>query len=204
MSDIYDSLASMELMVPNTTTVCLTGVSEGKKPNTTVMIFRHAEDKKGQTYESVLLTHTAGANLPANNYTDEDGNTVRKVFNLGAIHLISFLQAVDASDDEIREVMGASRDERVDLLQRYVGECVTCPMTGRVKGSDGVTRVGFKFEDVDWDDYTDYINRQKVVFGPAEDLGPALEREEARARNTRPDTAVVPNEMEEGDELLTS
>jgi len=202
MSDIYSSLASMELMVPNVTSVCLTGVSEGKKPNTTVLIFRHPEDKKGNQYESIILTHTVGANLPANNYTDESGDTRRVVFNLGSLHLISFLQAVDASDDEIREVMTASRDERVEMLKRYVGECVTCPMTGRVKGGDGVTRVGFKFEDIDWDDYTDFINRQKKVFGPDFDLGPALEREEVRKRNTRPDNAVVPMSMEDGDELI--
>lgn len=204
MSDIYDSLASMELMVPNVTTVCLTGVTEGRKPNTTVLVFRHPEDKKGTQYEAILLTHTVGANLPANNYTDSEGNTVRKVFNLGALYLISFLQAINVSDDEITKILTTSRDERVELFQRYVGECVTCPMTGRVKGSDGVVRVGFKFEDIDWDDFTGYINRQKCVFGKSEDLGPALEREAARARNTRPDTAVVPNEIEEGDELLTS
>lgn len=204
MSDIYDSLASMELMVPNITTVCLTAVTAGRKAHTTVMIFRHPEDVKGTEYESILLTHTTGANLPANDYTNADGKTARKVFNLGALYLISFLQAVDASDDEIREVMTASRDERVDLLQRYVGECVTCPMTGRVKGSDGVKRVGFKFDEVDWDDYTDFIDRQKVAFGPSEDLGPALVREAAQKRNTRPDNAVTPNEMEDGDELLTS
>ena len=202
MSDISEVLSSMELMVPNVTSVCLTRVTAGRTENTTVLIFSHPEDKKGIQYESILLTHTVGANLPANNYTNEEGDTARLVFNLGSLHLISFLQAVEATNDEIREIMTASRDDRVELMQRFVGECVTCPMTGRVKGSDGITRVGFKFDKIDWEDYSAYIQKQKIVFGPELDLGPALEKEAARKRNTRPDTAVVPNQMEEGDEFI--
>ena len=57
--------------------------------------------------------------------------------------------------------------------------------------------------EVDYDNLSEYIERQKSVFSPTDpSLAPAIEREAARARNTRPDDAVVPSGVQEGDELL--
>ena len=190
--------AMTTLLVPNVKTVCLTKVAKGSAPTTGMLIFRHTEDLRGEVYEDVSMNFTRGANLPPQEIDGE-----RKSVNLGYLRLISFMQAAGATEDEIREVMTYDRDHQVEVLKRFVGICVDCPMTGRVKGTDKVVRVQFKFGDVDWDNINQYVADQQEAFSES-DLGRVLEVEAARERNTRGDDEVVPGQMQEGDELMQS
>lgn len=198
--DIYDQLNSTELLVPNITTVVLTAVIAGSKPESSLMLFSHPDDVASgvQEYENIGMVYSPKAKLRANRVKGK-----ALMYNIGGIHMTSFLKAVGATDEELVEVYRADRDTRVDLLQRYIGEVVNSPITGRVKGDDGVTRIAFKFEKVDYDNLDEFIERQKTVFSSVDpSLAPAIEREAAHKRNTRPDDAVVPSGMQEGDELL--
>lgn len=207
--DIYERLNQTELMVPNVTTVALTAVVPGSKPLVSVCLFSHTDDVSTgvQKYENVGLVYAPNAKLRPQKVTQSDGEVRSVSINIGGLHLTSFLEAAGATEDEMVAIFTADRDDRIALLQQFVGMCVDCPMTGRVKGDDGQTRINFKFDKLDdsaFADFTSFVERQKSVFSACDDetLGDTLNREAARSRMTRPDDAVTPVGVQDGDELM--
>ena len=197
---------SEDLLVPNVTEVCLTGIYASKKnPETTVFVFSDPEDvanNGANVYENIVWAYTPSARLNPNDIALEDGTIKRRRINIGRIQLCSLLLALQ--EDDVRDVMAMGRDELVEHCQKYKGLCVTCPMTGRVKGKDGNTRVQFKFPDLDFDDPHDFaasVEEQKHVFGYS-DLDMHIHGERVKDKKTRPDNAVVPVGADDGDEIL--
>ena len=200
---LYESLAAMDLMVPNISTAIIDSVIPGKKASSFLILFAHPEDvSKGEReYEKIGMTYSKNAVLPPQKM--EDGSS--RSYNLSGVRLISLLEAAGATEDEIKEIFTSGRDEQVELLQRFVGVAVRCNyISGRVKGGDGVTRVSWKFPDVDWENFHDFIEDAKNSFVPADDeeFGDVVGREANRKKLTRPDNAVVPMSMVDGDEFV--
>jgi len=207
--DIYERLNQTALMVPNVTTVALTAVVPGSKPAVSVCLFSHPDDVSTgvQKYENIGMVYAPNAKLRPQKVTQSDGEVRSVSINIGGLHLTSFLEAAGATEDEMVAIFTADRDDRIALLQQFVGVCVDCPMTGRVKGDDGQTRINFKFDKLDesaFADFTSFVERQKCAFSACDDqtLGDTLTKEAARSRMTRPDEGVVPTGVQEGDELL--
>ena len=202
MSDIYETLGSDELLVPNIATAVISGVLAGNKSSSLVILFSHPEDISNGTssYEKIGFSYSANAV-----FTVRGKSGPSKAYNIGKYRLISLLEALLVEEDEIAEITRAPRDRQVEMLQRFVGMAVTSNyISGRVKGRDGVVRVGFKFPDVDWEDIQGSLDEAKGSFSPCDDpeLGDVVSRERNRKAMTRPDNAVVPDVPMDGDEFV--
>ena len=202
MSDIYDRLGSDELLVPNISTAIISDVIPGSKNSSLVILFSHPEDiaNKTMAYEKIGFNYSANAV-----FTVRSNSGPSKAYNIGKYRLISLLEALEVPEEEIDQIIRARRDDQVSMLQRFVGMAVTSNyMSGRVKGSDGVIRVNFKFPDLDWEDIQGSLDDAKNSFVPAhdEELGDVVAREANRKALTRPDNAVVPMSMMDGDEFV--
>lgn len=206
MSDWMDDCCE-SLIVPNITEVCLAGVYGNKnKPNSMVVVFKHPQDVADDcdTYESIVWNYTIGAKMKPTAMIDAAGNNRRMAVNLGGVQLKSLLSAVGVDDDHLSGYMRMDRNTLVDEFQMFVGQCVTCPMTGRVKCKDGETRIQFKTPELDFtsaQSFTDSVNEHREIFGPS-DLDREIHSEAARKRITRPSGAVIPVGAEEGDEIV--
>jgi hypothetical protein len=208
--DIYERLNGQELMVPNVTTVVLSAVVPSRdKPHVSLCLFSHPDDVSSgvQKYQNVGLVYAPNAQLPPQKVKLSNGETRSMSFNIGGLHLTSFLQAAGATDSEIEAIFTANRDDRMDMIKCFVGVAVDCPMTGRVKDDKGVTRIQFKFDKLDdaaFADFSGFVKAQKNVFTAPEDktLGDTLSKEAARTRLTRPEESVTPVGVQEGDELM--
>ena len=206
MSDWMDDCCE-SLIVPNITEVCLAGVYANKnKPNSMLFVFKHPEDVADDcdTHESILWNYTIGAKMKPTAVVDSEGNVKRMAVNLGGVQLKSLLSALGVEDEHLSNFMKMDRDTLVDESQLFVGCCVTCPMTGRVKCKDGETRIQFKTPELDFSSaqsFTDSVDEHREIFGPS-DIDSEIHREAARKRITRTPNAVTPVGAEEGDEIV--
>lgn len=207
MTDWLDEV-STTLLVPNITEVCLTGVIASKNnPKSMTLIFAHPEDIANgkQEYENITFSYTSTATLNPTPVRLNDGSIAKRSVNLSGIQLRSLLTALGV--DEPGSYFRMTRDELVDAMQLFVGSCVTCPMTGRVKAKDGSEYINFKFRQITKEDYKDpdmfrdILDEYKDAFGPS-DLDVNIHREAANKRIQRPDNATVPSGAMDGDELI--
>ena len=199
---------SEDLLVPNVTEVCLTGVYPSKNnPKTTVFVFSDPQDVAEQganQYENIVWSYTQGSRLNPTDVAMPDGTVKRKSINLGGIQLYSLLSALGVHEEEIPDFMTMNRNELANRCQLFEGLCVTCPMTGRVKSRDGVTRIQFKFPDLDFDSPETFamsLEDFRNSFGPS-DLDMSIHSERVRVKMQRPENAVTPVGADEGDEII--
>ena len=214
--DIFDVCDT--LVTPNTDQFVLSNLVASKNnPKSAVFVFDTVQDyaKNQKEFESLIWTFTNGAVLPPCQMAlrGEDGKfngkVANKSVNLGGVQLVSLLIAFDDSfeKEDIMHFLSLDRDSLVKEGQIFIGRAVNTPMSGRVKGKDGVVRTQFKFPEFSYDDdpetNTCNVEEFKGSFSSVdEDTQSSIQKESAYNRNTRKEDAVVPEGMQDGDEIL--